>query len=375
MEQKTPALIAITGWPCGGKSSGMASLVVHNAQLGIETILVPEAATLLMQQGIKPGKTISFDNFQDYVLVYQNFLEAQALQRASQRQIETGKQVVVLTDRGNMDGEAYVSSRETYDAILAKHGLNRAHITKIKYSGVIHLVTAPEEHYTCENNLEREETREEAKVLDQKTQEARAWSHLKIIPNRTNFKDKMDECTRALQSILGVPVTYEHEDKFAVTWIDMAALVACNPIISHITQDYIQSPRPDEIWRVRKLEQWGTTIYYRTMKKQNNQQETIEHESLITEAEYTHLLTEWRLPDTTTIEKERYCFAWNDQHFEFDIFTNPTLLQPWDVWLLEIEKVGKNDPVFLPSFMKCHETTNNPHYKNAVMAWALKHHS
>lgn len=43
--------ICLTGGPCAGKTTALATLSLHLKQLGYRVLLVPEAATILMQGG------------------------------------------------------------------------------------------------------------------------------------------------------------------------------------------------------------------------------------------------------------------------------------------------------------------------------------
>jgi len=43
--------ICLTGGPCAGKTTALATLGLHLKQIGYRVLLVPEAATILMQGG------------------------------------------------------------------------------------------------------------------------------------------------------------------------------------------------------------------------------------------------------------------------------------------------------------------------------------
>ena len=43
--------ICLTGGPCAGKTTALATLNLHLKQIGYRVLLVPEAATILMQGG------------------------------------------------------------------------------------------------------------------------------------------------------------------------------------------------------------------------------------------------------------------------------------------------------------------------------------
>ena len=72
--------------------------------------------------------------------------------------------VVVLIDRGLMDGSAYVSE-ENWQALMDDLGVNIVQLRDIRYDAVIHMVTAAngaDEFYDSLTNNARYESKEEA---------------------------------------------------------------------------------------------------------------------------------------------------------------------------------------------------------------------
>lgn len=72
--------------------------------------------------------------------------------------------VVILIDRGLLDGSAYVDE-EDWQALLDDLGTNVVQLRDTRYDAVLHLVTAArgaEEFYTGVNNEARYESIEEA---------------------------------------------------------------------------------------------------------------------------------------------------------------------------------------------------------------------
>jgi len=117
----------------------------------------------------------------------------------------TYENVVLLYDRGLMDGEAYLSHEE-FESIIINNGYVKKEIRDNRYDLIIHLVTAAngaEAFYTLENNQTRKETIEEARILDKKTQAA--WQdhpNLHIIDNSTPFAEKVDRTIEKINSFL-----------------------------------------------------------------------------------------------------------------------------------------------------------------------------
>ena len=180
-------IFAITGGPCGGKTSCLPIIKAFFEAKGFKVIIVPEAATIVKNQmGINPGDCTEHD-FQTFILKIMLLLEKHAMEYASQLQ----QDVIILCDRGIMDNKAYMS----YDGflkILEEHNLTEEEALS-RYDAAFHMLTTAngaEKAYECKGA--RDETPEEARARDKKTQEA--WSSHPvhhIIDNSTAFDPKV----------------------------------------------------------------------------------------------------------------------------------------------------------------------------------------
>jgi len=197
--------IALTGGPGGGKTSSIDKIVQGCMERGYQTIVVPEAATILINMGIKPfgENAIDMVEFQRFVMDLQIKLENYADYVSSQ----TIKPCVVLCDRGLLDDRAYVSEDE-YLKLLREFNLSMMECMS-RYQLVIHMVTpafGKEEFYTLENNRARSESVEEARNRDRKT--LQAWlghDNLKVIGNESDFDAKLDRCLNEVYAMLNKP--------------------------------------------------------------------------------------------------------------------------------------------------------------------------
>ncbi len=363
--------VVITWWPCGGKTTGMAYNTQKIAQQGMDVLVVPEAATNIINAWIIPWKNISLLDFQD-LIIKEQLKQEQFYEDKAKHEIEkwNPKPQVILCDRGLMDGQAYVDP-DDFEYVLLKNKLDKDEILRgRRYDWVIHMTSAAvwaEEFYTTENNSARTETAAEAKEKDARTQEAWIWTDkLKIINNTTNFDDKIKRTSQALIGLLWLPIPYEIEDKYAVKNIDRDKLNKQKVSLSHITQAYIDTLWEAWIHRIRKLVQGQFTAYIHTIKWP---QKYYEKEKLLTENEYK-IYQNLQLPNTHQLHKIRHCFLALDQYFELDVFKYPrNVLKPWDIALLEIEKIHEDQQVTIPDWIEAEEVTNDPFYKNATMAW------
>jgi len=102
--------ILLTGGPCAGKTTAMAAISQDLNQLGYKVLVVPEAATLIMKGGAMIVSSSFTEQqglmFQKALMKLQIALEDTFIDIA---QMVTGSPVVILIDRGLLDGSAYVS--------------------------------------------------------------------------------------------------------------------------------------------------------------------------------------------------------------------------------------------------------------------------
>ena len=115
--------------------------------------------------------------------------------------------VIILVDRGLLDGSAYVS-HANWQAVLDDFGLNTTMLRDGRYDAVLHLVTAAdgaEKFYACLNNDARYESVLEAIVKDKRIREAylghRQW--FSIDNNVPDFNSKINKAKETVQHFLG----------------------------------------------------------------------------------------------------------------------------------------------------------------------------
>lgn len=190
--------IVITGGPCGGKTTTLKVLPKYLKNLGYSVIIVPEIATEFLNNGISTDEEgLDPLDFEEQILKEQLSREERYLEMA--RKLKTKRPVIVVSDRGTMDGAAYLE-RGDFETIVHRLGYIIPQINSERYDGVFHLVTAAigaEEFYTRDNNKIRKESLEEARELDLRTRSA--WethpnfyviSNLTEDGNKIGFEDK-----------------------------------------------------------------------------------------------------------------------------------------------------------------------------------------
>lgn len=161
-------LVVLTGGPCGGKSSLLDALRARGELGGRMLRFVPEAATILINQGLAVSDVIEF---QRAVLRLQLQLEDEAVQHAC----TSDAPCAVICDRGAIDGAAYCTEAEFADVMAPYHETRDSLMAR--YGMVVHLVSAAvdaPEAYTTGNNEARFEDLDGAIAQENKT--LAAWS-------------------------------------------------------------------------------------------------------------------------------------------------------------------------------------------------------
>ena len=108
--------ILLTGGPCAGKTTAIADITQDLTQLGYKVLVVPEAATTLMKGGafiVSTGFTETQGlMFQKVLMKLQVALEDSFIEIGKLAGAGTSSDIVILIDRGLMDGSAYVSKTQ-----------------------------------------------------------------------------------------------------------------------------------------------------------------------------------------------------------------------------------------------------------------------
>ena len=185
--------IALTGGPCGGKSSAVEYL--REKLHGWYVAIAPEAATQIILEGkVNPGTFA----FQEKIFERQLLLEKKALEEAKEHE-----KSVVLFDRSLFDQLAYVN-RNQFNVLLTNNNLTVDEVVA-RYDGFIHLVTAAmgTNCYTTANNPARKGDAANAIRLEHKTRMAyHDVPGVIVVDNSTGFEGKLARVLKAVQEII-----------------------------------------------------------------------------------------------------------------------------------------------------------------------------
>lgn len=350
--------VVLTGGPSSGKTSVINRAVEQFRELGYHVIVVPEAATQLINAGIKPfgPDALPAYDFQKIVLEYQITKEKIATNAA---EIMGSDKTIILCDRGLLDGYAYIESHE-WDYLLKEMNLDKREMLS-EYDAILYLENASE-YFTTENNAARYEAdAEEAnKKGDLVLQSYLSHDNLMVIKPREDMALKQQEVIRIIQNLLGQPVTIKDQRKYLVCVANMDALESISNKVS-ITQDYIKINEGYE-YRVRKITQDNNASYHlNVQRREQNGERKVLKERALQEREYESLLL-GKDDEYATVVKDRYSFVYKDQYFKFDIFDD-------GIMVLEVNVTKENPEISLPDFIRVRkEVTDDYDYSNIAIA-------
>lgn len=363
--------IVCTGGPCGGKTTLLSTLEKEIAEKFPDwyLMIIPETASELIINGIRPfGNCLSLLRFQKYVL--QKQLQKEKLYEEVAKELPYDK-VLIVCDRGLCDNIAYCdndecSAEDMFARLLAPYNLTLTD-ARDSYDLIIHLVTAAKgtNCYTTENNTARTETEEEAIALDEKT--LNAWigqPNLKIIDNSTNFSDKINRALNEIYDVMGEK-SIEYTKKMLVKLPNLNKLNYNRKIT--IIQNYLYSDNPNIEKRIRqRIYGKNSSFYYTEKNTISDGNGRLKSERKITEREYLSLMSQI---DTSyhQITKERYCFVYDNQYMNLDVF-------PFDKekGLLEVSLKENDTTIEYPDFIEIiKEVTEDVKYNNISLAETL----
>ena len=131
--------------------------------------------------------------------------------------------VLIIADRGVMDASAFIS-KEAWDKILGKLGLEEIEISDNRYNHVVHLQSAAngaEKFYTTEDHSARFEGIELARDRDRKAMDAwRDHPYVDIIDNRSDFDSKINRLIDLVVKRIGINVgdRYARRKTSSISW-------------------------------------------------------------------------------------------------------------------------------------------------------------
>jgi len=351
--------IVITGGPCAGKTTAMSTLSQHLENAGWRVFLVPEAATMLFQNGarfhdfFKSGEK-GISAFQTQLAHLQMRLEDVMTKMAE----STGHKSVILCDRGAMDGKAYCSPN-SWGMIMDNLGQTESQLRDRRYDAVIHLVSAAqgaEKFYTLVQAEQgevsaRTESLEEARLQDEKT--SKVWvghEHLYVVDNSTGFTTKMERTVDRVMKRIGEPVHGHALRKIRLPYMAQDEIIAraesagvhCQAFICSTT--YVSATTR---LRGRSMpDHSGAVFHLQEFKEDANGRKRRNKDMRISAHDYMGRLHDAKAAGYMTAEKQLVCFTWKGVVYEVNIFKRPS-----KTCILEVEAEFMEAPIEVPSFL------------------------
>lgn len=339
--------IALTGGPCSGKTSIVERLAAEFYSDDRDVFICPESAYEVIANG---GSRDDYFCFETLVAKKQLENEAEILKKAEESE---KNEVVIFYDRALTDCFGYVDDKDKFAENI---GINIID-SWARYDALIVLQTAPESEYV--STCARIEDYQAALKFEQKLLGVTVGhSHLRYVKNQTNFEEKYQSVKAEINSILS---GYEIEKKFLIEYPDLASLQKYRPFKAEISQTYLLCAVGSH--RIRKRGTNGIFTYFETLKIRVTGSCAEETEDVISKAQYDELMKNAD-PNKSTIVKDRYCFLYDGQYFELDVFPF------WnDKAFLELELKSENQKFTLPPEIKVVEDVSDDyHYKNSYLA-------
>ena len=316
---KIVSRIVLTGGPCAGKTNSLYKIEEHFEELGYKVIVVPEAATLLINGGIRPfgNFCLSAYEFQNCIIKLQ--LQNEALFESMVDGFSPDTKCIIVYDRGIVDGNAYIDD-ESFEKLLSANNLTMSFLFE-HYDMVVHLVTAAngaQSFYTLENNCARKESLSEAISLDSRTMSV--WSghpNFNVVDNSTDFKSKIDRVINLISYNLGIGFFVRKQEKYLVDISSLSCDFFDNVQKIDIEQSYLGMQDFEK--RLRKRIVNGVVNYYLTIQRYDKYgQATVYLNRRIGAADYYNLLS--TESSIRTIHKVRYIFIYENEQYRLDVF-------------------------------------------------------
>lgn len=326
--------IVLTGGPCGGKTTALARVSSYLRERGFDVIMVPEAFTILYQNGM----SLDYFGTEGMDIVIQNTV--MNVQKSLEDGLENvlkarGKPGVLICDRGMMDGAAYMP-RDEFEDILAEQDMEVTDVREGRYNAVFHMVTAADgasQFYSLENNDARSESPEEAIAMDKKTQGAWAGHpRLFVLDNSTGFEGKLQRLVEATAKLVGLPTNLSRSSakfllkgpadlsKFTVEYQNCA--VEKVYLIKQDLGDSVSNITfTDEYTFIRKRttvgpdgKTHGGSVYGVTTVQKTEDGKVLEKKRIISSREYAASFKQ-RDMERHIVQQQRISFLYNHQSF------------------------------------------------------------
>ena len=325
--------------------------------LGWKVFRVPETATVLLAGGVNFAELTPemAEKFQENLLTTMLQIEDTFFDLAA----ATDRNVLVICDRGSMDASAFIS-REQWEHILGRLGLDEVEIRDNRYNQVIHMVSAAkgaEQFYSVEHHATRSEGIELARERD--TRAAEAWvghPYVSVLDNTSDFESKINQLISKVCRSIGIDIGDRlTEGAKKVKFVVNGPLPGDSQFPPfrdfEVCHHYLQTASRMLQSRLRMRGRKGKWSYTHTIRKQVDGQ-MIEVKTPLTHRDHNTLLSQAD-EGHHTVYKTRRCFHHQGQYFQLDIYKEPCHQRCKGLMLMEtyttlgVDDLMKRMPPFL----------------------------
>lgn len=300
-------------------------------------------------------------------------------------QMVTDQHVVILIDRGLLDGSAYVSRAE-WQALMDELNMNVVVMRDNRYDGVLHLVTAAEgaeKFYASLSNEARYESKSEAIMKDKKLREAymghKNW--VMIDNSASTFQEKINQAKQQVHFMLGRQGGTSFYKKFLLKNSSQRTMALTRvPLNLPEGQHYEESEVSETFINFKTNE--GRVVEASIEKKGSNLafaytlKVTIEHKSTlinkkrcISASEYIDLKQN-KLPDMEELNCQRICTMENGLYMIIDFY--PQVENQPMICVIQLDETRMaemNNKIKLPAYLDVErEITDLPEFKPKALA-------
>ena len=256
--------VVLTGGPCAGKTTLMEKFRNEVDSIPkVKVFFAKEAATLLKQSGINFVDAGADDTFQRMIINQQ--LIAERIARITAEKFAAAHpdyKIIIICDRGIMDGEAYFEDKNEFMRLLADFELTKKTVYK-RYDMILFLRSAAggtTEFYTTMDGTPRDETPEQAIDLD--TGVYNAWcehTNFSSVENSFKFYEKLDVAISRILKMAGIKEPKKHFKRYLIE----------APNLVELLTDYNTTTVNEQIFFLNSKEE--SNVYYIKIQRKGNE--------------------------------------------------------------------------------------------------------
>lgn len=370
--------VVLTGGPCAGKTTLMEKFRNEVANIpNIKVFFAKEAATFLKQSGINFNDAGGDDTFQRLIVEQQLIAEHNARVTAEKFAANhENYKVIIVCDRGIMDGEAYFKEKHEFAELLADYELTKKTVYK-RYDMILFLrsaaVGAPE-FYTTMDGTPRDETPELAISLDSGVYNA--WCrhpNFHAIENSFKFYEKLDIAVRLILEAAGIQAPNKFFKRFLIKAPNLLRLLDEHNTVTIKEQIFFLESEDDSTVYYTRIQRKGNEVRYskrevRLGNVDNNGQTVFtrifEQDNTLTEDEFLKELARLN-PAILPLHRTLFTFTSGfSVRCELEIYP---LVQ--DKMILKVYMDSENDYEFISSrYQILKDVTNDMNYSTLEIA-------